>query len=274
MLLNLRAQFQRCAVRAATQHGTATQEPFRQFRRSYIYGGVQPKTGPPKRHGAPFIRWIIPEVGSELPTLNAKPRERKGRRGYDLNHLREVENRVPISIEKRAPPGVAKPMQIEASIATKDLMAVVDKNMLFSQVFNIKIEGRDEPIKAICATYDDDQNAGNPMNVLFTYFEPGKRYKIQVPCFLENFDDCFALKKGAVLQKMDDFIPVYWKGDEHIPKAIVIDLEKAKPPTTFKLQWDSIPEGMTQRKPDHLYTLATMKGSRKYYRLGDEEEDE
>jgi hypothetical protein len=109
------------------------------------------------------------------------------------------------------------------------------------------------------------------INVLFTEYTPGKRHKVQIPCWLDGLEDSFALKKGALLQKMVDYIPMYWRGGEHIPQGITADLLHAKPPTSFRLDRTTIPEGLTLVKPHHDYVFAKILGSRKYTNADDEE---
>lgn len=214
--------------------------------------------------GSEHISWLPPE-NQELTVLEASLREIVGE--TSTKELKG-QKRVPIVVQSRHPNAeIRKKQRINAHVCERQLSKILDKGRAYNQVFAIKLPDREEPVKAVVGHLYRQQPFDEPINVIFDEYRPEKRHKVQVPCWFDNRLESFALKKGAYLQKVDDFIPCYWRGDlggELIPRGLVIDLLHARPPTTFQLDPKTLPEGLTLRYPHHTYTLALLKGTRKY----------
>lgn len=165
-------------------------------------------------------------------------------------------------------------MRVNASVPEKEILDAFKMGRLYNQVFDIKVEGIEEPIKAIVSHYYREYVKFKPLSVNFVTYRPGKRYKVKIPAFVDNLEDSASLRKGAILQKVEDYIPCYWKGGTDIPEMIVVDMLQAKPPTTFHLDPATLPENLTLRYPKHNYVLCTLKGSRRYYNEAPEEDEE
>lgn len=215
------------------------------------------------RHGYDMMYWYFGDKNKSLTQLNAKLRVELG---PEPNKLHRKNQQVPVCIlpRQRLNRQLFDQQKIYATIPKKEIQAARDDSRLYNQVFNIDFGGEREPVKAIVATsyeyYDD-----TVQNLLFTYFEPNKKYKIKVPALFDNRDECFAIKKGAVLLKYEDYIPMIWTGDERIPYGVIIDVKAAKPPITWKFDKLNIPPGLEMRHPERNHVLGTLRGSRKYY---------
>jgi len=217
--------------------------------------------------------WDMPPADDKLTVLTATLRTEFGQKSAEK--LRNEQKRVPVAIVSRSGNlQEIKKQHINASIPTKQILAVARTARLFNQVFKINIVGQEEPVLATIATYYKTFVPDMPINIIFSEFVPGKKCKIRMPCFLENMDDSFAVKKGAYMQKITDEIPMFWTGGPHIPRGVVVDLLDAKPPMAFKVNRDTLPEGLTLRKPHHNYVVAFLKGTRRYYKQEEEEEKE
>lgn len=217
--------------------------------------------------GREYVSWQPPLP--ELTVLSARLRDEGFSKG-GLDCPTEIRSggRVPICIMSRdASRKNARSKQIDATLSVKAMQKIIKAGRIYNQVFLIEVEGRPLPVKAIVSNlYRLPTGEMEPINICFTEYTPGKRHKIQIPAFLTNRHESWAIKKGAVLQKEVDYIPCFWKGDENIPSAIYIDLLEARPPTTFLLDRDvaTMPPGIGLKYPTHAYTLCTLKGTRKY----------
>lgn len=248
MLVGLRAQWRSCA-------------PYRQSIR-----GVKNLTG------VEFINWVLPKEGDKLNVFKAVLRETTGQKA--AQELRK-EDLVPICIINRGESCRKKTrsLQIDAAISRKDVLNVYKTGRLQNQVFEIQVEGRAERVKAVVSNYYRENVRFQPLALTFTTFHPDKRYKIKVPSTFSGMQDSIALKKGAELQKVEDWIPMYWKGGEQIPHMISIDLLHARPPIMWHMDNVPLPDGLSYQHPRHRYVLASLKGSRKYTSAEDEEAD-
>lgn len=218
-----------------------------------------------------LMRWEYYKEGESLLTLHAEPRERfLGKLG--AARARQ-EGKIPVVVISRdSNKQAVQANQINATISKEQLLALDKSGRMYNQVFNIKLSDREEPVKAIVAKYYAEAVYMQPESVIFSTFVPGKRHKIKIPCFLDNFHDSLAIKKGASLQKIDDYVGFYWKGSEQIPKSIVLDLLTAAPPMTFAVDGNNLPEGLSLVRPAHNHVLATLKGNRRYFDQAEEEE--
>jgi ribosomal protein L25 (general stress protein Ctc) len=126
-----------------------------------------------------YVRWRPPK--ESLTVLNAQLRPAGQARGADLEDIRAA-SRVPIAILSRnADRSKQRDQQIDASLCLNEIKKVIKTSTAYSQVFAIKVEGREEPVKAIVANlYRLNTGEMNPINITFTEFTPGKRHKIQV----------------------------------------------------------------------------------------------
>lgn len=212
------------------------------------------------------MRWDMYKPNEELYTLYAE-RKPTHLKPEDMALLRK-RDQVPITIIKRhGNRQLVADQQITASVSKKQILDAVATGSFYNQVFNIKLPDLEHPLKAVVATFYYEFVRFQPTSLLLCSFEPGKRYKVKIPIFLDNYEECASIKKGALLSKNVDYIKCYWRGGDKIPKALVVDLLETKPPLTFKLNMEDVPEGIYIRNPHHNHVLGTLKGTRRYYNL-------
>lgn len=213
------------------------------------------------KSGADHVRWL--PTDEKLTVLPAVLRE--GKVGTATAEKLRAEGRLPIAVLSRHPDKTKHSEQsLALSVCTKQIKAIIKAGRIYNQVFEIQVEGRSEPVKAVVAHLYRCSAYLEPLNLTLTEFQPGKRTKVHMPAWFDNRAEAFALRKGALLSKNDDYIPCYWRGGEFMPRGIIIDMDEARPPMTFRLDQASLPEGLVQRFPKHTHVLATLKGTRRY----------
>jgi hypothetical protein len=145
------------------------------------------------------------------------------------------------------------------------------KGEMQSRVYNIKVPGK-KPMKATVGHFYLEGSRNEPLFVLFNEFVPGRRTKIEMPVHIKNTDLCPAIRKGADFRYGENVIPMYWRGDHQIPRSITLNMEGATPDLEFQIAQDAgvLPEGLSMRYPKKIYTLASLRSTRKYDGLAEE----
>jgi large subunit ribosomal protein L25 len=143
---------------------------------------------------------------------------------------------------------------------------------IYSRIFEVYVDDSNQPIKAIIKECNIHPVSDEILNINFLRYEEKKRFRINLPIYWLNEENCLGVKQGGSLLFLRNHIDIVYKGpSKDIPPVLAIDLQNCPKGKVIRMQELDLPAGVEVYAPLREQVLAVVRGFQEEYEEDEEE---